>query len=111
MIGEFYRARVVRSNGITRQCQLQVPAVFGEVITGWAEPMVLDFPVPIPGEIVWVAFEGGDKDHPIFMPRRSQPLNGSETQILAKIGQYDLQWIERNAHLHDGTSPQPYVPL
>ena len=110
MLPGVYRARVVRSDPGTRRCRLQVPAVFGQVVTGWAEPMVLDFPVPVPGEVVWVLFEAGDKDHPVFLPRRSQPLDGEETQILAKTGQYDLEWVERNDHLHDGTSPQPYSP-
>jgi uncharacterized protein involved in type VI secretion and phage assembly len=54
--------------------QLRVPEVFGESGAGWALPcapyggMLKGFyAVPAPGDEVWVAFEAGEPDQPIWL--------------------------------------------
>lgn len=68
MTGGFYRARVVsvsdpRGEGRVR---LQVPALFGSAVTGWAEPL-FEAETPAVGTRVWAAFEAGDPGLPLFL--------------------------------------------
>lgn len=47
----------------------RVPAVFGDVETGWAMPCVTVadcLPLPAVGSGVWIEFEGGDANYPIW---------------------------------------------
>ena len=49
-----------------------VPQVFGNTMTatGWAYPCVPPtgtWTPPVPGDGVWIAFEGGDIEHPIWL--------------------------------------------
>jgi uncharacterized protein involved in type VI secretion and phage assembly len=70
-----YRGKVSNINdplGLARICA-KVPAVFGDKETGWALPStpyagdgVGMFFVPPVGANVWIEFEGGDADHPIW---------------------------------------------
>lgn len=66
----FYRASVAStSDPLSRgRVRLIVPSVFGEVPTGWAEPM-MNFVAPVVGDAVWACFEAGDPDHPLYLAR------------------------------------------
>jgi len=49
-----------------------VPQVFGDpsVETDWALPCIppnYEGPLPLPGQGVWVSFEGGDTDYPLWL--------------------------------------------
>lgn len=53
--------------------QVRVPAIFGEETTNWAMPCspyagedVGFFMIPLVGSNVWIEFEGGDPDYPIW---------------------------------------------
>lgn len=49
--------------------KVQVPQLFGPSTTDWAYPCVTDLTVtpPTKGDPVWVAFEAGDENHPIWV--------------------------------------------
>lgn len=70
-LGGFYRGEVVdaRDPRELRRVRLRVPAVFGDIVTGWAEPL-FDSLIPREGTRVWVAFEAGDKNHPLYLAPR-----------------------------------------
>jgi len=70
-----YRGRVVENVDPLKlgRLQVMVPAVLGEVATAWAMPCVPYagqgvgfFILPPAGAAVWVEFEGGDPDYPIW---------------------------------------------
>jgi uncharacterized protein involved in type VI secretion and phage assembly len=70
-----YRGFVVDRNDPERvgRLRLTVPSVFGAAETGWASPCspyagadIGFFFLPQPGDMVWVEFEEGDLDHPIW---------------------------------------------
>jgi hypothetical protein len=70
-----YRGTVVDNVDPYKQGRLQVfvPAVLGEVATAWAMPCVPYaglqvgfFMMPPTGAAIWVEFEGGDPDYPIW---------------------------------------------
>jgi hypothetical protein len=70
-----YRGTVVDNNDplILGRLQVAVPQVLGEVVTGWAMPCVpyagleVGFCMMPPiGAAIWVEFEGGDVDYPIW---------------------------------------------
>ncbi|OYY91548.1 MAG: hypothetical protein B7Y45_03045 [Sphingomonas sp. 28-66-16] len=64
--------------------RVQVPAIFGATLAVWAQPCFPygHFFVPPVGAFVWVEFEGGDPQYPIwigtFYPRDTAP---PETQV------------------------------
>ena len=71
-----YRATVVNNVDPERRGRIQVlvPAVTGPALTSWALPCLPAaglamgvFTVPIPGAGVWVEFEQGDPDYPIWV--------------------------------------------
>ena len=71
-----YRGTVVNNIDPLQQgrVQVSVPAVLGDATLGWAMPCVAVrrarasgfFAVPPVGANVWVEFEGGDPDYPIW---------------------------------------------
>ena len=65
-----YRASVISSSDPAGQHRLQVniPAVGRSGV--WAlpcRPYLADGPLPPPGDVVWVAFEGGDVNVPVWL--------------------------------------------
>ena len=83
-----YRGKVVQNLDPNRMGRIQVacPQVLGENILSWAMPCVPFagmqegfYMIPNIGSNVWVEFEGGDPDHPIwsgcFWTRQQIPLN------------------------------------
>ena len=65
-----YRAQVVDNNDPEKRGRIRVkcPTVLGEQISRWALPCFPPntFTVPQVGELVWIEFEGGKKDSPIW---------------------------------------------
>jgi hypothetical protein len=67
-----YRAVVVdnKDPDSQRRLKLQIPQVLSSEVTGWAwpvEPSNLQLEVPEIGQGVWVMFEGGDPNFPVWL--------------------------------------------
>lgn len=68
----FYRGRVLDTDdpeGLLR-IRVQIPALLGEVPTDWAWPAIpvaVGVQAPAPGDPVWVTFEGGDIERPVWV--------------------------------------------
>jgi hypothetical protein len=80
-----YRAMVVDNLDpvYSGRVRVEVPAVLGEGQSGWAMPCVpyLDpelklVTIPPVGTGVWVTFEGGDPDYPVWIGRFFSPGQG-----------------------------------
>ena len=69
--GGMYRAEVVDVNDprSRRRVRLRIPSVFGDTVTGWAEPL-FDCLVPREKTRVWATFEAGDLSHPLYLAPR-----------------------------------------
>ena len=52
-----------------RRLQLRIPQVLGSQVSIWAMPCLpmQDAPVPAIGKEVWVMFEAGEADQPVWM--------------------------------------------
>ena len=57
-----------------KRVQLRVPKLFGDTLTNWAPPSAPHAPntapsitVPAAGTLVWVQFENGDPDYPVWI--------------------------------------------
>jgi hypothetical protein len=96
-----YRGRVVSNVDplLLGRVQLTCPAVLGEGTLSWAMPCAAFsgiaeglFAVPSPGANVWVEFEGGNSDIPIysggFWDAGESPAipPGPTTTVLARLG-------------------------
>ena len=82
-----YRATVVDNLDpeYLGRVRVEVPAVLGEGQSSWAMPCVpylspdLDLvTIPPVGTGVWVTFEGGDPDYPVWIGRYFSPGEGPE---------------------------------
>ena len=66
-----YRGTVKDNNDPSGQMRIIaiVPSVLGESKTGWALPCVPPGvrSVPDVGDFVWIEFEGGDPDYPVWI--------------------------------------------
>ncbi|MFB7311711.1 phage baseplate assembly protein V [Streptomyces sp. NPDC056192] len=56
------------------RAQLRIPQVMGTAVSGWAEPVVLG--AVLPGDQVYVSFDGGDRNFPVFWPKVRTGLQG-----------------------------------
>lgn len=63
-----YRGKVTAVNDPTnsRKIKLQCPQIAGQAELQWAEPANLLDPIPNPGDLVWVFFNGGDTTKPVY---------------------------------------------
>lgn len=65
-----YRARVVNNSDVDslRRLQLQIPTVYGDAVA-LAVPSqpASTAPVPMVGSLVWVLFEEGDVEYPVWL--------------------------------------------
>lgn len=104
-----YRARVVDINDPERRGRIRVqcPAVLGEYKSAWCEPCIPyatdyagDYYVPPLNEGIWVEFEGGDANKPIW--------NGgwyriNSTPLLPTSNPDDFRFISfKNTVIHMG---------
>ncbi|MEU1816083.1 phage baseplate assembly protein V [Streptomyces roseifaciens] len=71
------------------RARLQIPQIMGSAVTGWAEPVVAG--AARPGDQVRVAFEGGDRNYPIYWPNLRGSAAGWQPLILAP------GWVPGNA--------------
>ena len=71
-----YRAKVSKVNDPEKRGRIKVmcPKVLGNAVSNWCEPCIPvaynfggDFAVPKVGETVWVEFEAGDVNKPIYV--------------------------------------------
>jgi hypothetical protein len=71
MLTGMYRAIVKETNDPEKRGRIKVecPAVLGRQLSNWALPCLPPntFSVPILNTMVWITFEGGRKDSPIWM--------------------------------------------
>ncbi|MET9470533.1 phage baseplate assembly protein V [Streptomyces sp. NPDC002922] len=56
------------------RARLRIPQVMGTAVSGWAEPVVLG--AVLPGDQVYVSFDGGDRNFPVFWPKVRAGLRG-----------------------------------
>lgn len=71
-----YRAKVHSVNDPEKRGRIRVlcPKTLGEAVSNWCEPCIPvaydsggDFALPIVGETVWIEFEEGDVNKPIYV--------------------------------------------
>jgi hypothetical protein len=55
------------------RAQLRIPQIMGTAVSGWAVPVTLG--AVLPGDQVYVMFDGGDRSVPLFWP---QPRGGAQ---------------------------------
>lgn len=88
-----YRAKVHNVNDPEKRGRIRVlcPKVLGQAVSNWCEPCIPvaynfggDFAIPKVGETVWVEFEGGDVNKPIYTggwwSTNSTPSSGYNTE-------------------------------
>lgn len=63
------------------RARLRIPQVMGTAVSGWAEPVTLG--ATLPDDQVFVAFDGGDRNFPIFWPK---VRNGSQGWVPLPLG-------------------------
>lgn len=63
-----YRALVtsVTDPTFSKRVKVQCPQVGGAAELQWAEPVDFRDPVPNPGDLVWISFNGGDTTKPVY---------------------------------------------
>ena len=101
----FYRAEVVNANDPDRRrrVRLRIPSVFGNEVTGWAEPMMTVL-VPREGSRVWATFEGGDESYPLHLgpraasmfPATVESVSGASVRVTVPsiFGGEVTEWVE-----------------
>lgn len=61
--------------------RLRIPQIMGTAVSGWAEPVTLG--ASFPGDQVFVSFDGGDRNAPVFWPMVRAGRRGWEPLELA----------------------------
>ncbi|MFJ1700390.1 phage baseplate assembly protein V [Streptomyces sp. NPDC088252] len=56
-----------------RRVRLQIPQVSGRAVSGWAPPVQAGGRLPAVGEMVWIAYQGGDESYPAYLPPLPAP--------------------------------------
>ncbi|MEV6309997.1 phage baseplate assembly protein V [Streptomyces sp. NPDC051840] len=62
------------------RARLRIPQLMGTAVSGWAEPVTLG--ATLPGDTVFVAFDGGDRNRPIYWPSVGAGRRGWEPLTL-----------------------------
>jgi hypothetical protein len=86
-----YRASVVDDADPMQEHRLQVivPDVYGDGVPVWAVPLfsgVAGAPIPVIGDLVWVSFEHGDSDYPVW--QADQPADDGSHPTHGFRGKY-----------------------
>ncbi|MFF1693137.1 phage baseplate assembly protein V [Streptomyces sp. NPDC058257] len=56
------------------RARLRIPQIMGTAVSGWAEPVALG--ATLPGDQVYVSFDGGDRNFPVFWPKVRTGVQG-----------------------------------
>lgn len=83
---------VVVSNSDPEQrgrVQLQIPQITGLAVSGWAEPITAGESVP--GDHVYMTFEGGDRNYPLFWPKVRRP--GGDPARAVSVSDNDAGYV------------------
>ena len=74
-----YRALAARVDDPSNRGRIKVmiPSLTGEAISEWIWPIITGgyLVVPRPGEQVWVMFENGDQDSPVWLGKTQEESN------------------------------------
>ncbi|WNI17612.1 phage baseplate assembly protein V [Actinacidiphila sp. ITFR-21] len=70
--------------------RLQIPQIMGTAVSGWAEPASIGS--ALPGDQVFVTFDGGDRSHPLYWPRMRSAAPGVWTPLALEPG-----WVASSA--------------
>ncbi len=86
-----YRASVVDAADPMQEHRLQVivPDIYGDGVPVWAVPLfsgVSGAPIPVIGDLVWVSFEHGDSDYPVW--QADQPADDGSQSTDGFRGKY-----------------------
>jgi hypothetical protein len=86
-----YRASVVDDADPMQESRLQVlvPDVYGDGVQVWAVPLftgVSGATIPVIGDLVWVSFEHGDSDYPVW--QADQPADDDPQPSHGYTGKY-----------------------
>ncbi|WP_411087781.1 phage baseplate assembly protein V [Streptomyces sp. 061-3] len=66
------------------RARLRIPQVMGTAVSGWAEPVVVG--AVLPGDQVYVSFDGGDRNFPVFWPRLRSAVPGLWAPLALESG-------------------------
>ncbi|MGW3763124.1 phage baseplate assembly protein V [Streptomyces sp. NPDC005131] len=72
------------------RARVRIPQVMGTAVSGWAEPVVVG--AVMPGDQVYVSFDGGDRNFPVFWPRLRGAVPGLWTPLALESG-----WVASSA--------------
>lgn len=70
--------------------RMRIPQIMGTAVSGWAEPVSIG--AALPGDQVYVAFDGGDRNYPIYWPRLRSAVPGMWTPLALEPG-----WVASSA--------------
>lgn len=96
-----YRALVVNTRDPANKNRLRVkiPTITGDSISDWVPPMVSGGYVvtPAAGDQVWVLFEAGDVDFPLWLG--STKTTPSYNNLITRIQNLESQMIDVQAYI------------
>ena len=117
--GASYRGSVVNVDDPLQQNRIQVvvPEVYGGGDPVWALASLTGEPLPQVGDTVWVSFEHGDTQHPVWSYEQGADAQGGESKhTRGYIGKYrarvvnvDDPMMERRLQVHVPELDQSYV--
>ncbi|MGW1261180.1 phage baseplate assembly protein V [Streptomyces drozdowiczii] len=70
--------------------RLRIPQIMGTAVSGWADPVTPG--AALPGDQVYVAFDGGDRSRPVYWPRLTASVPGAWTPLTLSSG-----WVASSA--------------
>ncbi len=96
-----YRGIVMdtRDPGNRNRIKVKIPTITGDSISEWIPPMVSGGYVvtPSPGEQVWILFEAGDVDFPLWLG--STKSLESYDNLLTRLQNLETQMTEVQAYI------------
>lgn len=65
-----YLGSVSQTENSTKRVKLLIPQIFGKVESNWAVPASKSAPDPVVGDMLYVSFNAGDTNKPIYFPNQ-----------------------------------------